>query len=135
MTWIYFIILFNGFFAGYVCGDEFRWANSPGEKVWVILKVLGLLVLGTPIVLLLIIYSFVTEKILKPIDGYFQIRFFFDYIFNRKSLMNLDENKLDLINRITENKKSGKSFRDRIYRYATSLVNKLNNYTYKNNTQ
>lgn len=58
---------------------------------------------------------------------YFQLGFYLTYIFNKKKLI-ISQEKLQGLNKISQNRRNTNKLKDRIYRHATTLVNNLNNF-------
>lgn len=63
---------------------------------------------------------------LRAIDSYFNVRFFWCYLFNRKALLR-DREELDYKVQLGKHRNSGR-LSHRIYRYGLKLLLRLNNY-------
>ena len=80
-----------------------------------------------PIILLFIALHFALSKI----DGYFQVKTFFFYVFKREKLKRNIES-LEHLNFLSISVLNGTSLSHRIFRYAAKLIFKANNYDGRN---
>lgn len=116
----------NCFIAGAHYSSKVGWANDRSEKITEILFVFLSLFFG---VIYYALFYLLAIAIWMKLDGIFQLSFWFTWLFTTK-WERLEKNNLRRINRIAVNKRNGKGFKDRHYRYCLKLINKVNNYTY-----
>jgi len=124
LAFAYFII--NAFIAGRIDQQYYDDREPLDTRV-----VHGALLALFGSVLMLSINSW---KALKQFSSWLEIRTqynFFIYFYLTKKFDNMDEDMLYWFNNSANKKKDSKRLRDRIYCYATKLVNKRNNYTFK----
>jgi hypothetical protein len=128
---IYF--LSNAFIAGYNFATQYRSSDTLLEKVSSYLWLIGTILFGVIIGVAIFIYALL-GLLIEKLDGIFQFRFFFHYFVMNK-WYNVDYYILERINYTSINVKNKNTIKHRIYRYSVGLINKRNNYTYKQKEQ
>ncbi len=97
------------------------------SRIGVALFVFGGLAFGSLIWLAWLLYEFA-----KKVEIYFQLNFFWRfYITKDKAFFNVDPKHLQTINKYSASK--GNRLNDRIFKYATKLMNERNKFTYDPN--
>ncbi len=129
LTWIIILYFYlNIFRAGYMFSHDISWAGCKLERIWAYIVLATNLVFGVPIEIIDHGWSLLVWMG-KGIDSYFQLTFYWGYIFNRKEWVNMDIQILSKIMITTTGKRKGTSLRNIIYRHAAGIIFKLNGYT------
>lgn len=129
MIWIILYFLANTYLLGMLT-VWLAWKEEEASMPFKILTLFSCALVGLPLVVIIGISAILLAAfrvVYKPIERYFQLRFFAMWIFTKK-WHNVDENVLYKINWLS--KKQPNNIRGKLYRYGVRLVNKKNNYTY-----
>lgn len=126
-TAIYLVI--NSFISGIVMADNFSLRNPLKEIILHAVYAVLLILFAIPGALLTVVYALLYRLVLGPINSFFQIRFWFNFIFTNK-WKNVSYSLLFELNQ-EANKKDVKTFKGRMFKYGVIYVNQLNNYEHK----
>ncbi len=121
ILYIYFIP--NIFFAGRQFESVYQGVDSTKEGIIAGLDLLIVFIIGWPLYVVITLCSWTNDLIrLLQIKALFQI-----YI--QGKMTKLSQYDLEVTNRFTKNKITGKSIRHRMWRLVQRIINKKNNYT------